>query len=127
MNEAEFFKLLLDTSRNGGFPATNEYGGCQYLTEDGRKCAVGLVIPDGHPAQIEGCSARSLYERYPDLVERIPKGMNVADMTTLQGIHDYLSPASRWNHKRFAELICERMPERAGLIKQLEEQHTSGK
>ncbi len=24
---------------------------CEYLTKDGNKCAVGLVIPDGHPAQ----------------------------------------------------------------------------
>ena len=24
---------------------------CSYLTEDGRKCAVGLCIPDGHPLQ----------------------------------------------------------------------------
>lgn len=127
MTDVEFLKLALDTSRNGGFPATNKYGRCQYLTEDGRKCAVGLVIPDGHPAQAEECAAVVLYERHPDLVERIPKGMNVADMTTLQGIHDYLSPASRWNHSRFVELICKRMPERAGLIKQLEEQHTSGK
>lgn len=32
---------------------TNEYGewGCKYLTKDGRKCAVGLCIPDGHPYQ----------------------------------------------------------------------------
>jgi hypothetical protein len=24
---------------------------CRYLTNDGKKCAVGLCIPDGHPAQ----------------------------------------------------------------------------
>lgn len=29
-------------------PAVDAQGMCQYRTEDGRKCAVGLCIPDGH-------------------------------------------------------------------------------
>lgn len=29
-------------------PAVDAAGMCQYRTEDGRKCAVGLCIPDGH-------------------------------------------------------------------------------
>lgn len=29
-------------------PAVDAEGMCQYRTEDGRKCAVGLCIPDGH-------------------------------------------------------------------------------
>ena len=32
-------------------PAINRDGYCKYLTEEGRKCAVGLCLPDGHPSQ----------------------------------------------------------------------------
>jgi len=42
-------------------------GECVYVTDDGRKCAVGLVIPDGHPAQQTDLSFRVLTENYPEL------------------------------------------------------------
>jgi hypothetical protein len=32
---------------------------CSYLTEDGKKCAVGLCIPDGHP--IQQCNTALFY------------------------------------------------------------------
>lgn len=43
-------------------------GRCMYLTEDGRKCAIGLCIPDGHPAQAGPPSGVSgLARSYPGL------------------------------------------------------------
>ena len=41
---------------------------CSYLTPDGRKCAVGLCIPDGHPAQLsKSCLAHVARVQYPHL------------------------------------------------------------
>lgn len=40
---------------------------CRYLTSDGKKCAVGLCIPDGHPAQTLLTDARALSLKYPNL------------------------------------------------------------
>ena len=45
---------------------------CAYLDRQGRKCAVGCHIPDGHPAQnfnsnANGTGVDELAERYPDL------------------------------------------------------------
>lgn len=48
-------------------PAIGYNGACKYLTEDGKKCAVGLVLPDGHPAQGSGCLFNGLVKGYPDL------------------------------------------------------------
>lgn len=51
-------------------PAIGANGRCAYLTEGGSKCAIGLCIPDGHPAQMasiyaDGVSA--LRRNYPGL------------------------------------------------------------
>lgn len=48
-------------------PAVREDDICQYLTIEGRKCAIGLCIPDGHPAQNYGGSFGGLVNKYPDL------------------------------------------------------------
>lgn len=40
---------------------------CRYLTEDGKKCAVGLCIPDGHPAQRHSSPVEGLSLEYPNL------------------------------------------------------------
>ena len=47
-------------------PAVHE-GSCTYLTPDGRKCAVGLALPDGHPSQGAGVPLGDLVDRYPPL------------------------------------------------------------
>jgi hypothetical protein len=40
---------------------------CQYLTDDGLRCAIGCHIPDGHPAQKEDMTFDTLSRKYPDL------------------------------------------------------------
>jgi len=51
----------------GGAPAADNNGKCSYLTYDGRKCAVGLALPDGHPAQKGAGRFSSLVCGYPEL------------------------------------------------------------
>lgn len=48
-------------------PAMAANGACKYLTPDGRKCAVGLCIPDGHPGQQCDGAVCDLQRRHPDL------------------------------------------------------------
>lgn len=45
---------------------------CRYLTADGRKCAVGLFIPDGHEAQGYQGAAEDLLARFEDLHSYMP-------------------------------------------------------
>lgn len=54
---------------NDNPPAVDEDGDCCYLTADGRKCAVGLCIPDGHPAQRSGNHYGQLILSFPDLLD----------------------------------------------------------
>lgn len=51
-------------------PAIGEDGVCCYLTKDGNKCAVGLVLPEGHPSQARGCGFRELVRDYPELWDK---------------------------------------------------------
>jgi len=65
--------------------------GCEYLNKDGKKCLVGLFIPDGHEAQKSGGSAHFIIENYPDL--ELPKlsTLNIENKSrwcSLQRIHD---------------------------------------
>lgn len=59
---------------------------CAYLTPDGHKCAVGIFIPDGHPAQQFVGSASTLLGEYPDL-RRILNGHG-SFLNNLQSAHD---------------------------------------
>lgn len=48
------------------------FGSCQYLTDDGRKCAIGLFIPDGHDAQRINNDVSGLLMDYPGLRKHMP-------------------------------------------------------
>lgn len=66
MNKQEIFdKVALHLLTQGRQATDGTF--CQYLTSDGLKCAVGCLIPDGHPAQQCGGGARDLVIRFPDL------------------------------------------------------------
>lgn len=77
---------------------------CRYLTKEGKKCAVGLVIPDGHPAQQAGDDFNQLVESYPELFPDLvgktdPSLTSFVDLSEFQMmIHDNLTDRSkgRW-------------------------------
>ncbi len=62
---------------------------CEYLTLDGRKCAVGLFIPNGHDAQHSADGYYGLLQKYPDLNILMP--LNKIGMNGLQHLHDNLN------------------------------------
>jgi hypothetical protein len=64
----------------------NGYG-CEYLTKEGRKCAVGLFIPDGHPGQECGSDVSGLLDKFPDLTDSMP--LPILALDRLQYLHDH--------------------------------------
>lgn len=61
---------------------------CKYKTDDGRKCFIGLFLPEGHAAQKEeDMNVRSLLGKYPDLRNYMPSD-DLDKLNTLQRVHD---------------------------------------
>jgi hypothetical protein len=80
-----------------GKPPAQENNSCRYLTSDGRKCAVGLCIPDGHPAQHFDRSLPGLLNEYPDLFSGALKPYDYDDLNRFQfGLHDDLCHRGEW-------------------------------
>ncbi len=70
---------------------------CKYLTAKGSKCAVGLCIPDEHPAQLSGSCLRHL------AIVKYTQLFNLSDYesTELQdNLHDDLMDTitGKWKH-----------------------------
>lgn len=109
VTKQQYYDLLVKTSEAGGFPSVyihpvdHVMTGCAYLARDGKKCVVGLLMPDGHPAQQSGHYFRTLLERTPDLANIIPEGMKADDLHDLQTIHDSMKHG--WNHEEFLQRI----------------------
>lgn len=65
---------------------------CVHLTDDGKKCALGLFIPDGHPAQREIEPADEILDQYEDLLDILPV-KNINFWIKFQEEHDRLNSA----------------------------------
>lgn len=49
--------------------AAAKYEGCMYRTPDGRKCAVGALVPDeAYDPSCEGDGVSTLFREYPDMM-----------------------------------------------------------
>lgn len=77
--------------------ATTPEGRCRYRTEDGRRCAVGQLIPKRkYRTEFEGCNIQMKDEEphstQKALLAALPKGINLNLLYWLQQWHD--SPAS---------------------------------
>lgn len=99
-------------------PPAQEYCGdgiwrCRYKTSDGRKCAIGLVIPDGHPYQAEDTDfARLLFfEKHnvfnrprifdDKLIEMLDNPRLSAEVCHLQSeLHDSLINRGVWRYDK---------------------------
>lgn len=61
---------------------------CRYLTGDGKRCAVGLFIPDGHEGQKYNGGVNGLLIRHEDLAALMP--LDITSLEDMQGVHDGL-------------------------------------
>jgi hypothetical protein len=94
-------------------PARDHEGCCSYLTDDGRKCAVGLALPDGHEAQRSGSGFNTLTKRYPELFD-VPSH---ADTDNFQRkLHDGISSIDgAWIDPEGIEIAYRRVAAEYGL------------
>jgi hypothetical protein len=78
-----------------GKPAL-EGGHCMYLTPNGRKCAIGLVIPDGHPAQAYLRTVAYVAREWPELLGADFLALKDHDQNNFQSrLHDALCLENR--------------------------------
>lgn len=84
-------KLIIDTIRQDfkGKAWNEKRKQCMYKTDCGKKCAVGLFIPDGHDAQESLNEAEYMLHAYPDLMEHMPS-QDIHFMQRFQNKHDSL-------------------------------------
>lgn len=112
MNRNQFYKLLENTSLDGGFPAIDlehhPNGGkplrkCRYRTKKGKKCPVGWLIPDkNYVVTMEDM----LITEIPAHYVQIPEGMTITELRELQTDHDILAQNSGpWDHEAFMKSI----------------------
>lgn len=120
ITEQEYFDRVCERLRDGTGPAIERrsyaFGACLYLTADGLKCAVGIFIPDGHPAQQRVGGILSLAQTFPDLAgvawPATRDGLELAEV--LQQAHD---AAPHWDGTVFiAEGALEAIAAEFGLV-----------
>jgi len=74
---------------------------CRYLTKDGRKCAVGLVLPEGHEAQTYGDIFPYMVNRWPELFDPSVFEWGIDALADFQtDLHDTLCDTytGQWRH-----------------------------
>ncbi len=79
-------KVIAHLEANFKGKAMGKNGLCQYLTEDGRSCAVGMFIPKGDEALYFQGDSQNLLRSYPELIDSLP--MNKESLIEFQAIHD---------------------------------------
>lgn len=109
-------KRAFDLTMKQGRPAVDDTGNCAYLTDEGLKCAVGQLLPDGHEAQYAIGSAWELHEGYPDaLPESCRSQEAIDDLIKLQQTHDNASDRADFR-KAFREGVRIRLPDFYGWM-----------
>jgi len=78
-------KKIIDERFTGR--AVTDDGFCRYLTCDGKKCAIGIFMPDDHEGQKTEASVYTLFREYPDLMGRMPL-TSVVNLRIFQTMHD---------------------------------------
>jgi hypothetical protein len=112
MTARDYFELLCHTSRRGGFPAYEPgIGGCRNRTSDGRKCAVGVLIPDEkYNSACEVLGPTLLAE---EGYLEIPAGLTAYELLQIRSCHD--AHPVPWHHEAFVEKLRGRVPAFGGL------------
>ena len=81
--------MIEHVKKNFKGQAMDENGDCFYLMEDGRKCAVGLFIPDGHESQAYKGTSLELLLKYKDLIDIMP--LEKIGLNMFQRMHDSMN------------------------------------
>lgn len=115
MTKLEYKDLLIKTSSAGLFPCytTNKNGSasCLYKSSDnGRKCAVGLLIPDDrYRTLFEGANFTEVVDK--GIGDNMPEGVTIEDLQKIQRCHDFQAcdiqkgRSTAWDHNLFVSAI----------------------
>jgi hypothetical protein len=104
---------LVRLSRTGAFPAMVKRGirqQCLYTTEDGRRCAVGVLFPTGTVSCTDECNgllADELFYKRPELAAYLPDGVSQYEAVDVQDKHDRVAFINdgAWNHDQFVSAL----------------------
>lgn len=96
----EWLDVLTKASADGEFPAVSDEGVCVYRTDDGRACAVGLLIPDDEFTENDVGSVLSgeFWDTYGDAM---PPWATRDQLAEVQNAHDSLARNEEWGHEEF--------------------------
>jgi hypothetical protein len=107
-----------------GKPPAVEYGSCSYLTPDGRKCAVGLTLPEGHECQSDSLRFADLVNGYPELFDAVIRHASDERLNEFQGdLHDELITKSAATDQRLSDTWQHSVEERAALYRDVAMKH----
>jgi hypothetical protein len=109
VTKREYYDLLVKTSLEGGFPAMDGFS-CAYRAESGRRCALGVIIPDEHyrpqmesAGNIYGLSQKGFVTESEPW---FPEGVTFQDLYEVQDAHDGLSSTTHpWDHEQFVRKL----------------------
>ena len=68
MHKSEVIKVINEKFKGKAVRGVH----CSYLTKCGKRCAIGMFIPDDHPGLTYQKGVVSLLQDYPDLKEHMP-------------------------------------------------------
>lgn len=90
MNKQEIFDFVLNHMRNqGSISYDEENSTCAYRNKDGKKCAIGCLIPDDcYMIGIEGESVTTLFQA--NIVDDYPDYFNLDNLEFLQDLQNNL-------------------------------------
>ena len=110
-NLAEYKALLLETSENGGFPCykteSEDDRTCLYRGEDGKKCAIGLLIPkEKYNYEMEKYGGINTNHLVRDI---LPEWLEVDMAKNIQWAHDSVvvdaNYSGGWDKEKFKNEI----------------------
>jgi len=101
MTRQEYFDLCKKSAVDGTFPSIlNNVEGCVYRGPEGKRCIVGLLIPeDKYDPGIEESTLRTILDA--GRIE-MPEGLVLRDLESLQILHDrYAVDDTGWKSEAF--------------------------
>ena len=99
MDKQKTFDVVARHLLKQGCRATTEEGMCQYRDEYGRKCAIGILIPeDRYSPSLEGRDVKSWSCKELEIINATLE--DVSFLQELQRLHDGF-PVSAWPEKLF--------------------------
>jgi hypothetical protein len=91
LTRQEILDKVVEHFRAQGGPAVTKRHTCAYRAEDGKKCAVGVLIPDSfYTPAMEGRTAQTLARIFPDALRAagVDPERDSDFLTSLQMVHD---------------------------------------